>query len=940
MISKLYRVVFVALIMLAETSANAVDIKVKKWNVPASMTRGKEIPVSILAEASDDTEVLLRLSYRGSLVWSTLLAHYGPYAVWSPQSSELNASFVVCPDWPDGVYELSIVPDSGQQITGVLSVEFRLGDKEKLIPKESVAFSAVDGGWDINFSSPRVEEGFCLLQGYDTNGLLRAVEKVPYKPGALTLMVSAPSGNRWAQISSGIDLKLVFPNTSIPEVKLPFVPAASGGAGVMKPMANGCYREDSGVQHYWYVEDDHTLVWDGAPYIPHGGMFHTFRNTRFSNLYERRKPYQDENKVALDAIQAAGFRDLYVNQDVGLHSPEWYQQSFVDELNQRGIQFGMQLTTGAKPIDAYPIYSSETQGLITGVVGTDHKLVITVPRIHLRSILLVPGANDGPAFEIPLERDLRDKNAVKSEIIQAEISETTETTVKLTLPVNAGINTGKYYALVKERVESKRVSNVWETLAETKKDLEWISRVDWGAGLRFFVDPVCNETGFNNNYEVQRVWSDSFNNEFAGWLKERYAADLDILKERWALPKKSIRSFDEASRLIPLRNTDEARFGTQLLLVDPVSKIVYETTGGLGECYLDYSDAVRELYSYKNDEIARHIKSMVNVPVVLKRVTSWVGLEVINRVPGGIDGLGLELYPKNGSGMAYGGVSGRMEAEACTQTVWFLVTEIGYNSRPDNIEGGWPTKESMRRSLRESASIGAKGYYMFGWKLPVSEWGKEQLYNKPVLLRWVSEIFAEMETNPPKPWSAWGLAFPEGANWWQRSKGVLWNRYNCVYDREPSGFPQSICLWNEEDVQLWAANSRQLFPDVEPVVMSLQDAIYVNRYEKEINRLLEENRRIIYCGFWPDSEKCSGLGRHFSREQKKLSDGSSIQGLNVFDGDQVLAKEGNLVWAKRSSSLLIISRTPVAGGTRNTGDIPLYLRPEWARSFMDDLLRK
>lgn len=45
------------------------------------------------------------------------------------------------------------------------------------------------------------------------------------------------------------------------------------GERTYKPMSNGKYIPDkTGNCHFWYVNQNHALIWDGEPYIPIGGM--------------------------------------------------------------------------------------------------------------------------------------------------------------------------------------------------------------------------------------------------------------------------------------------------------------------------------------------------------------------------------------------------------------------------------------------------------------------------------------------------------------------------------------------------------------------------------------------------------------------------------------------------------------------------------------------
>jgi hypothetical protein len=241
----------------------------------------------------------------------------------------------------------------------------------------------------------------------------------------------------------------------------------------------------------------------------------------------------------------------------------------------------------------------------------------------------------------------------------------------------------------------------------------------------------------------------------------------------------------------------------------------------------------------------------------------------------------------------------------------------------------------MERVVREALYVGAKGVFLFGWRLPGHEWANHALLNQPDRLQWAREVANSIQADPSEAWAQYGVIFPEGQSWWWRSNGKLWTRYNCVYENAPSAFSQSVRLSGEDEDALWAVSSSIPLPGADPVIINLTDAYFADYYADDIDRYIDAGKHIVYLGHWPEgADKPSRLARHFVEgQQVKHPDGrGKIQPLRIFEGDEVLAKDadGN-VWAKINPQerVLIVSVTPAAPAAKNSSQLPAYLNAEW-----------
>lgn len=918
-------------------------LHISNWKMSSSFKGTDRIlrgEVELLAPVTSG-DVEIRLNLNGARV-ATASAFYGARPpIWASRYERWVSFEMLLPgDLPDGIYELEIKDASGLKTTGETRHLMLCGEVKAIPPASLLTVKGESKHWTVTLDRALSTDAILevWLFNREDDRILQAVSRYLVKSGTTSMDIELPNEGRWEGVRQGIlDFHIGGYNYGI--VRLPVIFDLSNekeASWNYKPMAHGIYSERSHVRHYWLADDEFMLWWNGKPWLPQGGMY--FLDRAASSL-EARKGQWSEVIRSLDLLQSEGFNDLYVNAEVGLSQSKWNVQKVVNEFNERGLHYGWQLTTGVMPFRAYSIRSSASQGLIKAKCVSDGILPVSLPLVPIQSLLIVP-LDGGQARQVAYSMD-----GVESEIGMeiAQILESEEEAdsklVELKIP---DLLPGQYYVIVEALEEGKRLSNVWEFLDETRRGLSWISDIDWGVGLRFFVDPICNEGGVNNNYEVVRVASDAFNQDFAELLREKYKNSLSQLLKSWHLSAGSLSDFNQASRLIPLRDKDASEFKNALLLIDPKTGKVFKTQGGMGASWMDYLELVRVSYGNKRDQIAQFIKEKVEVPIVYKRVAPWTALEGVSRSNGGFDGVGLELYPSGGSVMPYGAAAGRMEAELSSHTVWLLATELGYSAKPENLGvRSWPDEQTFSKAVHDTLGVGAKGVFLFGWRLPNQYWSNHALLNQPDRLEWVRNAFADMRRQPNQSWPSFGLAFPEGQSWWWRAGKELWTRYNSVYDGPPSEFYQSLFLTDGERAgeEFWAISTNVPISGFEPVVVNLTDAFYADHYAEDLKMLRDEGSRMIYLGVWPeDAEDPSFLSRHFKPGERLLaSQIGRYQPLHVFPDDVVLAQdESGNVWAKltESGELLIVSAERIAPAVKNQATPSPALNAEWIDQLM------
>lgn len=845
---------------------------------------------------------------------------------------QVQAQWDLPADLPTDTYNVSILPQMTQiiKVSDSASITIQGIDKPATVVNDLAVTSIahVPGSNDLmlELNHAASTEQLIGLWLKNQQGHVIAALDIALVAGKSQLQVSIPAQPRWENHTGGKLIAFVHQsqNDKPAEVNMP---VCGDAQQQLKPMASGILVNEDQTRHHWYVRDDHTLIWNGSPFVPVGGMYlpHTLFN--FSNSAEVREKQWENYDKSLKLGMANGFNALYVNQ--GNRAPRWAIQSVVNDFNKRGLQFGWQLGF-RKQASVYPIRSHTKQGLIKGQCDADGTLSIALPREKVEHVLLIGPTSNPKVHHLDLEMNLT--SGQKPGFIQLDLTEDSEsgslTRVTLKRP---DLPAGTYYGLA--QVQRKdHFTNLWDQMDAFKEHYQWLKQIDWGNNLRLFIDPSGNEEGIYNQSDSVRVMSPGFEAWYANWLQKRYET-LDKLTDAWSLKNQCISDWKQAARLLPVRDLDVDTFSKHIWWVDPQSGQVLTTTNDLGQSWDDYQLAMRISYASKRDELARIIKQYVNVPIVFKRVAPWVNEEAINTTPGGFDGMGLELYPAWGSVISIGLAAGVVEAQSASQTMWVVGTELGYNADIGNGKvKNWPSRSELDQLIQTTARFGCKGYFFFGWHLePNSLWGNHNLEDTPEQMQWMTEGVAAASAKWPQKPMHFAQAYPKGHAWYFRVAGEPLTKDTAMYPGPNSMIKQSILLMTEPE--LWAVSSDVVMPDANPIIVNFQDAHAVARYGPQVDQWIKAGKHIIYVGLWPENagDLCQ-LSSHFNNTVKK-DDKGQYQLLRTSSADTVLAKDQQAMpWAKLSGRILIIAR-PIEFKA-NKDAVPPVINPQWVEQLL------
>ncbi|MBI2844352.1 MAG: hypothetical protein HYX78_13200 [Armatimonadetes bacterium] len=488
------------------------------------------------------------------------------------------------------------------------------------------------------------------------------------------------------------------------------VPARPQIAGV-KLVSSGEFKDKDGSLHSWKINGAHTLIWDGQPYIPLGGVFYS----KYICLGQTEENWQADFR-ALELVKSKGITDILLKSigPVSWTKPEAWQR-LLDYLDSSGFTYGVDLADGPKaPLSGF-IIEPTLYRLLN--ITQSSRLSFDMPDVTSAFWMLCSMA-DG--------RVITSGGATVSEgKVNVDVKVPTgESCVLLLYPERELANGGG------------GVADLWGGFDEFRdRFVKFASEIKFGKGLRFFVDPLSSKMDLPEGLASIIPDSADFRLEFEAYLSRKYR-NIGSLNAAWDLVAGHLESFQEAARLIPLwRGTkglpaayDRARGHSYSL-------------GGASKIWKDLEDfRDSSAQSYLNSAAELVKRYAADVPVIY-RPTRYHRIFANTSSRGGFDGLGVEAYGHGESLVteSAGGLYGLAEESA--RSAWFVVTGTLDTPKRGKSSSGYPSRETLAADLDSLAEIGVKGIFVLGLQvLPEEQWKNHSLVLAPEQLDWLREF--------------------------------------------------------------------------------------------------------------------------------------------------------------------------------------------------------
>jgi hypothetical protein len=672
-----------------------------------------------------------------------------------------------------------------------------------------------------------------------------------------------------------------------------------------KIITTGTMVDKHGVPHRWHINHAHTLIWNGRPYLPAGGMF----------IYDRD---WDLVKAQIDLLHRYGVRSIYLHLGVNQPYPwktysdddyRFFQQT-IDYLDELGFTYGIEFQ------------ALEAKGPGWYYPGRGPRVEVT-----------------GPGTVRVEEEKVRDGYFAVFDMDTWEVVQTGRARVSGERHVEADVSVerpGRYQVVFTLERDAPGMFSMYYWDDQYPNYVETVlrhySKVALGPGFRFIVDPLWNEMNVNRDFFPR---SPVYERQLAEWLKQRYGS-VEELNRRWRTGEGPLESFEQAARLAPLdRKRLRLRGPEYQFMLDPVTGKVFRMDLSVSQVNYDLQEHLGRSLLHFTCDIADRFKKLYDVPVIYKGFSD-LDFWHINDLgtPGGHDGLGMESYG-NGepllmfmAGHLYGAL------EQATKTTWLIVTETGEGNHQDNSPSrnkmpGYSSRLGhMYANFNALISGGAKGVFQYNM---VPGGGTDQpwtdaLTADPRQLEWLATYQrildnapALVDYRPPMYFRFPGLYNPNSMN---------------LYSEPSADYAGIGGWWWREPIErsendIWIVPSFSLRPDAPMFIVNLEDMPATERHRDELVRALNDGVRITMIGFRRDLGSIPEIDRYYTGRMSVDSDGRRFQVLRPTPTSRILGQTAKgEVWNLVDGNLQINSKQVFAvHGYRPDGLLPGKEKP-------------
>lgn len=522
----------------------------------------------------------------------------------------------------------------------------------------------------------------------------------------------------------------------LPAALLMIFAAQSSHAAGLKFRTAGTFTDRSGVQHAWSINETHTLVWDGQPYVPAGAVL-----AAASLVPGASEEAFSADAQALDAALSKGITDILVrsSRPITQTSPAALQR-LVDYLDEHGFTYGIEINDGpAEPLAGY---------------------IVAPGRYRL----------EGPSADSVFAWNWPDCDAAVYAVVNrtnTDIEEIGGAVVKdgtVTISLREPLNMNQILMVCPRKRMSaagRLVGDVWSGFGEYRdRLLDHLKQVRFGPGLRFFFEPLASKTDFAG--EGANIIPDSgkFRLGFEAYLHRKYTHE-GSLNAAWGLNDK-VRSIEEATRLLPLWASGRGvaiaydRFSGRRLSVDPSGTQAWADIN-------EYRDS--SMQEYLNAISTAIKKQIADVPVIVN-CSRFHRIYANPYGIGGFDGLGAVGYGTDDKLVTGSAGPAYALAEESGKTTWFVCAA-------SPLAGAYPSENAMTASLDLLREAGCKGFFVDGLRSSGCD-----LAGNPAQLDWLKGFKEMLGRSKPAEFVPTVVAFPSypptGAYVKRLGRGCWW----------------------------------------------------------------------------------------------------------------------------------------------------------------------
>ncbi|MEQ1821149.1 MAG: hypothetical protein ABL949_01435 [Fimbriimonadaceae bacterium] len=390
-------------------------------------------------------------------------------------------------------------------------------------------------------------------------------------------------------------------------------------ATLIQSSTSGTFHPAQGEPAPWSINQHHTLVWSGQPYIPMG-------------------LHVEGSLAAMESAIGAGATDLLI--DLPANGMGWKEA--VAFLESKGIRYLICIGSVAKPAQGV-VVQPQTYRLS----GLTEDQTVNFPAGDASSAWLVLAA----------QRDGSIAKAAKIPALNRTFS----------LPIETGGL--EHLLLVYPEMTSLTQPDYWDEF-DSHRDalLAAVAGAKFGPGFRGIVDPVGQTIGLYGKPKSFVPTSNAYRNELKIYLAERYR-NLETAARAWSIRTNDLETLDDLARLVPLWSGNR---GVKMFW-DPVRSMTYNREETEGSAWQDIDRVIQAAAVKRFDRLVAAIKQKVDVPIV-QTWQGWRGpYELANP---NLTGIGIEASGSSPSEWLVNAAPGASSLLRWTKPGWLIATDL------------------------------------------------------------------------------------------------------------------------------------------------------------------------------------------------------------------------------------------------------------------------
>lgn len=382
--------------------------------------------------------------------------------------------------------------------------------------------------------------------------------------------------------------------------------------------SSGVYRPEGAAPAEWKINENHTLLWNGAPYLPIGA--------RIQASIEQ-----------INQAKAAGIQDVFLSVPTAL---DW--NPLVKAMEGHGMRYLLAVDSLAPGATGVAV---EPQTYRVAGITEERKVEFSLPSATEALAVLVTA---------------RDATVMRTDRIKIVDG-------KFTLTVTPP-GTLEHVLLIYPIQTTQSHPDYWEGF-DGQRDavLTAIKRAKAGPGLRGIVNPMgeyvslAGRSGFVPN-------GDYFRLELSQYLESRYK-NLETAQRAWALGVNDLTSFQDMARLVPLWSGVRgiAQFW------DPKTDRLYRSNQRTSAAWTDIQMVVNMAAGRRFDRLCAAIRQVADVPIIQE----WLGwIAPYEAAKPALNGIGMRATGATPSELSQTAARAASSAMRWSSPSWLVATDI------------------------------------------------------------------------------------------------------------------------------------------------------------------------------------------------------------------------------------------------------------------------